>query len=148
VKQKDKGDELMRLTHRILVSCAFTVALGASACPADYPEQLPIGSWGGQHIGMVASDTGATIEYDCASGVIAGPLRLGAQGEFDWSGTHFRGHGGPIRVDEVPDAHPARYTGRATANDMTMTLTLLDGTMPPQTFTLARGANAGVFKCL
>lgn len=97
---------------------------------------------------MVVSDTGAIIEYDCASGVISGALVLGAQGEFSWTGTHIRGQGGPARMDEVPDAHPARYTGRATENSMTLTLSLTDGTLAPQTFTLTRGAAAGVFRCL
>lgn len=140
----------MQRTSRSFVALALAIGVGtgAAACPTDYPQQLPGGPWGGQHIGLIATDTGATIEYDCATGVIKGPLRLGAQGEFDWSGTHFRGHGGPVRENEPLDAHAARYSGRATADNMTMTLTLVDGTMPPQTFTLARGANAGVFKCL
>jgi len=129
-------------------SIGIVLIATAAACPADYPDRVPPGSWGGQHIGMVVSDTGAVIEYDCASGVVAGPLTLGAQGEFDWSGTHIRGHGGPSRIDETPDAHPARYAGKATSNQMTLTLTVTDGSQPPQTFSLTRGANAGVFKCL
>jgi hypothetical protein len=137
----------MRLIDLGLIG-ALAVAVGAAACPNDYPERLPAGTWGGQHIGMTVTDTGATIEYDCASGTIVGPLQLGANGAFDWRGTHYPGHGGPVRVDEPPNAHPARYTGRANAESMEMTLTLLDGTQPPQTFTLARGANAGVFRCL
>jgi len=126
----------------------IALVLATSACPQDYPERLPSGNWGGQHIGLVATDTGATIEYDCARGEISGPLRLGAAGEFTWEGTHYPGHGGPVRVDEPPNAHPARYVGRASAEAMEMTLTLVDGTQAPQTFTLTRGANAGVFRCL
>jgi hypothetical protein len=97
---------------------------------------------------MIVSDTGAAIEYDCAAGTISQPLRLSADGAFDWTGTHYIGHGGPSRVDEPANAHPARYTGRATDESMTLTLTLTDGAQPPQTFTLRRGGNAMVFKCL
>jgi len=131
----------------LFILASATIA-AARSCPSDTPERLPNGSWGGQHVGLVATDTGATIEYDCAAGNISGPLRLGANGEFDWSGTHYPGHGGPIRIDEPSNAHPARYTGRADAESMEMTLTLIDGTQPPQTFTLKRGGNAAVFKCL
>lgn len=118
------------------------------ACPTGAPERLPEGEWGGQHIGLVASDTGASIEYDCAAGTITGPLRLASRGEFDWRGVHFPGHGGPARIDERVEAHPARYTGRVNGESMTLTLILLDDSQPPQTFTLTRGANAAVFKCL
>lgn len=139
----------MRLSgKRAFLVLASSAALTAGVCPTDTPERVPGGSWGGQHIGMVVTDTGATIEYDCGEGVISEPLRLSANGEFDWDGIHYPGHGGPIRVDDPANAHPARYTGRATARSMTITLTLTDGSQPAQTFTLVRGGNAGVFKCL
>lgn len=97
---------------------------------------------------MIVSDTGATIEYDCAAGKITGPLALDANGEFNWSGIHSPGHGGPSRVDEPPDNRPARYTGTATSSSLRITLTVLDGSIPQQTFTLARGAEPRVFRCL
>jgi hypothetical protein len=109
---------------------------------------VPNGSWGGEHIGLVVTDSGATIEYDCAAGTITGPLTLDASGNFDWRGVHSPGHGGPSRVDQPPDTHPARYTGHATSSQMSIALTILDMAVPEQTFTLQRGGNARVFKCL
>jgi hypothetical protein len=131
-----------------LMTVALAVATGAAACPSESPERLPGGNWGGQHIGLVATDTGATIEYDCAAGRIDGPLTLGANGAFEWTGVHFPGQGGPIRIDQPVNAHTARYTGRADSESLRLTLTLVDGSQPPQSFTLRRGGQASVFKCL
>lgn len=140
----------MRIHSMRAAAALATLLLGAANCPNDpaVPDRLPDGRWGGAHIGMVVADTGATIEYDCAMGTIAEPLRLGADGTFDWRGVHYPGHGGPTRIDEPKDAHPARYTGRATADRLTLTVTPTDGLFPPQTFTLTRGGDARVVRCL
>jgi len=139
----------MRSHHaRLVCALALVAVTGAATCPADIPDRIPNGEWGGEHIGLVVTDTGATIEYDCAAGVVTEPLQLDPSGNFTWNGIHYPGHGGPIRIDEPPNAHPARYTGRASAEQMTLTLRVLDLSVPDQTFTLKRGANARVFKCL
>jgi hypothetical protein len=135
----------------VIRSAAFVLLVtvgSAASCATDTPERVPIGNWGGEHIGMVVTDTGATIEYDCATGKITELMALGSDGSFTWSGTHSPGHGGPSRENEPPDDRPARYSGRATTTTMRVTLTVLDGSVPPQTFTLARGGVANVFKCL
>jgi len=135
---------LLRLTSAV-------VLLGAAraTCPESIPERLPNGNWGGEHVGMIVTDTGATLEYDCAEGRISVPLRLEPNGNFAWTGVHFPGHGGPIRLDEPANEHPARYTGHATSSAIQLTLEVLD--MPgtaTMTFTMKRGADPHVFKCL
>jgi hypothetical protein len=133
---------------RILCVLAASAVTTAVTCPADIPDRVPTGPWGGEHIGIVVTDSGATIEYDCAAGTITEPLRLDQSGHFDWRGVHYPGHGGPARINEPPDAHPARYTGHATTSQLVITLAILDMSVPEQTFTLQRGGNARVFKCL
>ena len=137
-------------TRFVRIGCllACWVVLSATTCPVTIPSSVPNGSWGGEHIGLIATDSGATIEYDCGAGIITGPLTLDASGNFDWRGVHYPGHGGPVRADQPPDAHPARYTGHATSNQMTIALTILDMAVPEQTFTLQRDAEARVFRCL
>src|ERR1041384_5863473 len=83
------------------------------------------GDWGGQHLGLVASLDGATLEYDCAPGPRAARARPDAMGRFSVSGEHYPGHGGPVRVDEELVRRPARYDGvvRGTTMDLTVTLT-------------------------
>jgi hypothetical protein len=134
----------MRLFSAVVI--ATTTAL---TCPSDIPSRVPNGDWGGQHIGLVVSDSGGVIDYDCATGTITQPLLLDASGNFDWRGIHIPGHGGPVRIDEPPNAHPARYTGQATADRMTITVVMLDApAAAPQTYTLTRGGTPKVFKCL
>ena len=133
----------------LLASSALLLGAAAGTCPETFPEVVPDGNWGGEHAGMVVTDTGATIEYDCAAGRITEPLRLDNAGNFTWAGVHIPGMGGPIRIDQPPNEHPARYTGHATATTMQYTVEMLD--MPgtaPMTFTVKRGANPHVFKCL
>jgi hypothetical protein len=127
---------------------ATAILTATAACATNIPARLQSGDWGGEHISMVVTDTGALVEYDCAAGKITGPLALDANGDFSWTGVHSPGHGGPSRVDEPPDNRPARYTGSATSSSLRITLSVLDGSIPPQTFVLARGAQARVFKCL
>jgi hypothetical protein len=139
----------MAMTAQRFSGILLVAALcSAATCRTNIPDRLPSGAWGGEHIAMIVADTGATIEYDCASGRITVPLALDANGDFSWTGIHSPGHGGPIRIDEKPDERPARYTGSATNSAMRITLTVLDGSIPPQTFVLARGGAGKVFKCL
>lgn len=129
-----------------LLPLLFVVATAAT-CPASAPVNLN-GQWGGQHIAMTVADTGATIEYDCASGTIAGPLLADDAGAFTASGTHTRGHGGPVRVGEVPDVHPASYTGNVRGGEMTLEVKEEDTGVVVGTFVLQRDSPGQVFRCL
>lgn len=133
--------------RRVVSATLFLSGLGLT-CPSEAPDRVANGDWGGEHIGMVVSDTGATIEYDCATGRIVGSLRVSDNGSFSWSGMHYPGHGGPIRIDEPPNEHQAIYTGTATTNRLVLTVSLPDTSQPPATFVLTRGGSARVFKCL
>jgi hypothetical protein len=104
--------------------------------------------WGGTSIRLDVTSQGATIEYDCAHGSIDEPLVADRDGRFIVSGTHVREHGGPIRQDEPPDRHPARYEGRLTGETMRLTITLTDLQQGIGTFTLTRGATGRLLKCL
>ena len=108
-------------------------------------QHISTGPWGGQHISMKVGAKSATIEYDCANGVIDGPLVVGADGHFNLRGTHRAEHGGPIRADETANGQPATYTGTIEGN--TMTLTLKVGDSEPETFTLEKGHEGELFKC-
>ena len=118
------------------------------ACPQPLGSADLAGPWGGEHIRLVVAESGAAIEYDCAHGTIDVPLRAGAGGRFTASGTHVREHGGPIHEDEVPDVHPAGYTGLVRGDRMTLTVRETDTGTTIGTFTLRRGEDARVFKCL
>src|SRR4051812_39126643 len=102
------------------VAALGMTALLAAAGPEDCHHITGIapGAWGGQHMGMTVSDTGATIEFDCAAGRITQSLSVDPNGSFSWQGLYFPGHGGPSRIDEPADPHDAVYTGRASGDHM------------------------------
>ena len=108
-------------------------------------RHISTGVWGGQHISMKVGAKSATIEYDCANGVIDGPLVVDDNGDFNLHGKHHMQHGGPIRADESNEGQPATYTGSIKGNEMTLTLKLGDD--EPQTFTLEKGKEGELFRC-
>ena len=122
----------------LLVAC-FVIA------EAGNMQSIPPGNWGGQHINMKVGAKSATIEYDCATGVIQGPLVVKSDGNFNLRGTHRMQRGGPTRADETPNDHPATYTGSIRGNTMTLNLKLSDSDV--ETFTLEKGKEGELFRC-
>ncbi len=132
-----------------LAACLIVVALaGEGPCSGVVAPatSAPVpGAWGGAHAALTLSDSGGTIEYDCAHGTL-GVLRTDAVGRFDVAGTHVREHGGPVRVDDTIEAQPARYVGQVTATVMTLRVQVGPDTLGP--FELVRGKQPQLFKCL
>jgi hypothetical protein len=122
------------------------VAVGCSATAPDV--WIPSGRWSGIGIQLDVTQQGATIEYGCAHGTIDEPLIADADGRFSAVGVHFREHGGPVRVDEPSDRHPARYDGRLAGTSMRLTVTTTDAAQVVGTFDLTYGGVARVVKCL
>ena len=108
-------------------------------------QRISTGVWGGQHISMNVKAKSAAIEYDCATGVIDGPLVVDADGHFNLRGTHTMEHGGPIRADDKPSGEPATYTGTVKGNAMTLILKI--GDSEEETFTLEKGKPGELVKC-
>lgn len=140
------GARTMRVVMMLIGGLALTGASGT--CPSDGPKQLPADQYGGDHMGMVVADSATTIDYDCATGRMPGVVALDASGRFDVAGVFVRGHGGPIRIGEPEDSHPARYSGRLDGKALDVTVTVTDGSVPVQQYSLRRGQNPRVFKCL
>ena len=122
-------------------------AVAAATCPTSVPGRVPLGNWGGLHAGMVVSDTGAEVEYDCAAGRITAPLLLDAHGDFDLPGLYIRMGPGPVPAnDSLTPKFPARYTGHT--DGKTMTFTVRGDSVVTQSFDLTYGGNPNVMKCL
>jgi hypothetical protein len=107
---------------------------------------IPAGVWGGQHIRLEATASGAEIEFDCAHGTIEQAIALGRDGRFDVGGRYFVQHAGPVRRGEE-NGRSARYTGRVEGDTMTLNVTLTDNSDQAGPFTLTRGSRGNVFKC-
>jgi hypothetical protein len=129
-----------------LLLAFFMVSTGQSTNRAR-GQQLGDGVWGGNHIQMTVENAQALIDFDCAEAVINGPLNIGSNGRFTFTGTFTKGSGGPVRKDSKPKEKPARFTGQVRGNTMTLTVTVDDVPGANGTYILTRGRNGRIFRC-
>jgi len=134
--------------NRSLTVSALAACLTAAACDIDVTAPEMVGEWGGEHISLTVSLSGSTLEYDCAHGTIEGSIEPDRNGNFVVTGVHVREHGGPMREDEVPDEHPARYQGWTNGTRMTLSVILIDTELEIGTYHLRLRQQAQLFKCL
>lgn len=134
--------------HALMVPLLAALVGSTLSCNESVTAPDLLGSWGGAHVSLIVTESGATTEYDCAHGTIDEPLVPDGRGNFDVSGTHIREHGGPIREGEIPDEHPVRYTGWTDGSNMDLTVSLVDTDERIGTFSLVRGSPARLVKCL
>ncbi|UCH66065.1 MAG: hypothetical protein JSW63_02725 [Ignavibacterium sp.] len=118
-----------------------------SGCASTNSQVVLTGTWGGEHIGMIVSDSSATLDYDCAHGSIDEPIKIDDNGMFNVIGVHIFEKGGPIRLGEIPDKHPAVYDGSINEKEMTLIVKLTDTEAVVDTFYLTLGAEPIIYKC-
>ena len=124
-----------------------TMSITLTVAQAKRGKTVPSGGWGGTHIQLTVANGSASIEYDCATGTIDGPLKVDSRGRFDWRGKHVREHGGPVRINENSEAERTRYTGWTDGKRMKLTVILIDSKTTVGTFELTRASEGRVFKC-
>jgi hypothetical protein len=127
-----------------LLSLGF--AIGCAACVASFGDNRVItGEWGGLHAGLTLSDSGGSIQYDCAHGKISGQVKLSG-GNFSVAGFHFREHGGPVRIGEPTDSVAAIYYGQVRGDQMTLRVIASTDTLGP--FSIRHAAAPTIMRCL
>jgi hypothetical protein len=129
---------------------ASAVALLSAACGGNTttePSPVATGIWGGDHVTFTVGNSSNHLEFDCAHGDIPGVLSVN-RGELAASGTFVLEHGGPVRVDESLDSHPALYSGTVSGNTMQLSVRLTDSGEVIGSFSLVRGTSGRVVKCL
>lgn len=125
---------------------AVLVLASCTIYPVKNTHTFGPSTWGGEHVMLSTSSTGATLEFDCATGQITQPIVVDKKGNFDVAGTFTPQHGGPVRKDESTPTHPAHYSGHVEGD--TMTLKVIRDQQEIGTFTLTRGAQPKLMKCL
>jgi hypothetical protein len=106
-------------------------------------RRVPEGKWGGHHVRLEVSGSGAEIEFDCAHGRLTGPLTL-QNGRFAATGTYVR-ESGPVRQSER--GQQVFFKGEIKGSRMTLIFSLTEDFKEAETFTLTHGADARLFKC-
>jgi hypothetical protein len=137
--------------NRLLAILAMALCFSLADCgggSGGFVLVLLSGTWGGQHIGLFISDTGASLVFDCAHGTIDGQIHPDQAGRFSATGIHIIDHPGPTTPGETLNVHPARYDGLVQQDSLSMTVTLADTGQNVGTFLLTRNGPARVFACL
>lgn len=124
-------------------------AAGGDSTTGGGAEGSLKGVWGGPHVRLAVGDEGAEVEFDCAHGR-TGRIAPDPQGRFSVEGTLVPERGGPVRVGEQERGLRARYSGRVEGRRMTLTVSAAgpDEQAEPITYTLTRGEEAELTKCL
>lgn len=121
-------------------------ATGADAAGAK-PRMLQ-GNWGGDRMNLVMGPTGGEIRMDCASGTIKGRVMIDAKGNFTARGTFDQEKGGPIRAEDFANkGKPAIFRGHMSGDMMTLSVTK-PGATETQRYTLHKGHNEKLVRCL
>lgn len=111
------------------------------------PDTLLPGVWGGEHIRFEVTETGASVEYDCAHGTVEGKIVVDVQGRFGVYGLHYEEHGGPVRPGGDAAGYRVRLSGRVGGSLMKLTVTRAGTRRVIGTFTLARDREPFIVKC-
>ncbi|HEY2847604.1 MAG TPA: hypothetical protein VGI80_07280 [Pyrinomonadaceae bacterium] len=99
------------------------VIFAAAYCTcAQRTTPVSKGEWGGTGIAMSVTDMGASIQFDCADGSIAGQLRVKKDGSFTVEGTLTRNGPGPIRSDSQVVGRAVVYKGKVDRKSMSLTI--------------------------
>jgi len=130
----------------VLAPVVQNAARAYAPLPAAQLRRVAPGLWGGDHVRMMVSRTGARLEYDCAESTIDEPIILDAKGKFTAKGSYTPDRGGPRRSGPAPAAR-ARYVGEVSAETMKLTVTLESTKEPVGVFTLSRGEDPLLTKC-
>lgn len=123
------------------------LALLLAGCGEITSFSLSVSTWGGSHIGIEITVSGGTVQYDCALGRIDQPIVV-REGNFDVTGVHWPGQGGPVGVDTTRAGRPARYLGTVRGDRMTMTVILTDTGETLGLYLLKKGAAPNILACL
>lgn len=114
---------------------------------ASVSQKKLTGEWGGQGVSMEATDTGATLNFDCATGSITEAIVPDGAGRFSVKGLFARQHPGPTREEDNNEGQAANYSGVIEGENLTLTITLTRNGEKAGTFNLGHGRIGRIRRC-
>jgi hypothetical protein len=119
--------------------------------PQSHPNEfsssvLPPDVWGGLHVNLEVSISGASLDFDCAQGTISQAISLDAAGNFEVAGSYTASKPGPTRQGDQSQAN-VRYSGKVSHDTMTLAVRRTKSNEDLGNFTLIRGKQGKVTKC-
>ncbi len=128
---------------------AVAIALAALAGCSGTIIGISTGeSFGGVGVLLVVRETGAELEFDCATGRTEERMTFSADGTFDVDGTFTPGMGGPVREDDPPIPEAARYVGVLRGDRLTLSAILVEDGTTIGPYQLRRGEEPLLRRCL
>jgi hypothetical protein len=105
------------------------------------------GIWGGNHAHLELTQTGGTIEFDCARGTISQKIITNRSGRFVANGTYAPERGGPVRQNAPANDVPVSFIGQIKGQSMTLTIRRRDTKELIGVFALRAGQEGKLVKC-
>jgi hypothetical protein len=116
--------------------------------PAKHTPSPLVGAWGGRGMGMIVTDAGAALEFDCAHGTIDQAIRPNRSGRFTAPGSFTAEKPGPVGAGPPPPAQRARYTGQIRGKQMTITGALVKSRRKVGPYLVTHSQPPRLTKCL
>jgi hypothetical protein len=124
---------------------SFIIACQQETAPKNSDT---LGTWGGVGVKLNIAENNTDFEFDCATANLKSKLKATDNQILEQFGTYIYEHGGPILVDEKPDIHPARFSGKIINDSMFLSITILDQKRADIPLKLKQNSLGKVFKCL
>ena len=108
----------------------LAVLIAFAACSADetvdpaHEDQLAVGTWGGDNVAFIVTDTTVHVHIGCTNGTFRGPVQLDDNGRFTINGEYIlRAH--PIAIGPPL---PAQLAGIVTGGAVSFSVAVNDTT--------------------
>ena len=106
----------------VAFSAATFLTVTCSDGAVGLPDQLTLGTWGGDNAGVIATDTLTHVHIGCTFGDMPGPIDLDDTGRFTVDGT-FVLQAYPVLVGPTL---PAQFSGRVRGTTLTLAVAVND----------------------
>lgn len=115
------------MVHRsAVVAVVVAVAFGLATCNGSpvtsHPDELYLGTWGGDDVGLIVSDAGAHVHVGCTYGDFPAPIALDEELRFSVAGEYIL-QAFPVAVGPTL---PAQLAGVVKGRDLTLTVAVND----------------------